>query len=46
MQIPSVNGLQQVAEAVPLLHGPNYQPAFFDGDIDGRACGHLRLDGE
>jgi hypothetical protein len=46
MEIPCVNGLQQVPEAVPLAHRPNDQLALFDGDVDGRTYGHLRLDGE
>jgi hypothetical protein len=46
MQIPSVNGLQQVPETVPLSYGPNYQPALLDGNVDCRACGYLRLNGE
>jgi hypothetical protein len=46
MQIPSFDGLQQVAETIPLPHGPNYQLPLLDGNIDRRACGYLRLNGE
>jgi hypothetical protein len=46
MQIPGVNGLQQVTETVPLPYGPNYQLALLDGNVDCRACGYLRLGGE
>jgi hypothetical protein len=46
MQIPSVNGLQQVTETVPLPYGPDDQLALLDGNIDRRACGYLRLNGE
>jgi hypothetical protein len=46
MQIPCVNGLQQVAEPVPLPDGPNYQLPLLDGNVDGRTSGYFRLDGE
>jgi hypothetical protein len=46
MQIPSVNGLQQVAEAVPPPDRPNDQVALLDGDVDGRTGGYFRLNGE
>jgi hypothetical protein len=46
VQVSSVNGLQQVTETVPLTHGPNYQLALLDGNVDCRACGYLRLNGE
>jgi hypothetical protein len=46
MQIPRVNGLQQVTETVPLPYGPNDQLALLDGDVDCRPCGYLRLNGE
>jgi hypothetical protein len=46
MQIPSVNGLQQLTETVPLPYGPDYQLALLDGNVDCRTSGHLRLNGE
>jgi len=46
MQVPSIYGLQQIPQAVPLLHGPNYQLALLHGDVDGRTRGYLRLNRE
>jgi hypothetical protein len=46
MQIPGVNCFQQVTETVPLAYWPNHQLALLDGNVDCRACGYLRLNGE
>jgi hypothetical protein len=46
MQVPGINGFQQIPKAVPLLHGANDQLTLFNGDVDRRAGGHLRLNGE
>jgi hypothetical protein len=46
MQIPGVNGLQQVTETVPLPYRPNYQLAPLDGNVDCRPRSHLCLNGK
>jgi len=46
MNIPSINGLQQIAEPISPLHGSDDELTLLDGNVDGRTCGDLRLDGE
>jgi hypothetical protein len=46
MQVPRVNGLQQVTKTIPLPYGANYQLALLNRDIDCCAYGYLRLNRE